>query len=312
MPDQHPGPEAGCVTFPDGPSRGWYQLAFAREVPDGVSPWRVGPRRLILVREGECIRAFDGDCPHRGADLGQGGRLDGDAVICPFHRYRIGLGQRGGLCVAEHPVAVIGGMVLVLLGGQPAGDLVETLAALVARSVFAEALTIRVAAPMTLVIENAFDFRHFFGVHNVEMTDGAAFERPEGGLGARATLMAPYQRTPEGTWVAGPTPTPYDCIAFSPGLTLVQLGGLDPYGVITGACDRGDGTCEVRLTFALPRDSWGDAPAPERLKPLIDYSRTGLEADRTVWESIRPDTVPHWVGEDAAVRTWHAFCRTFA
>src|SRR5690349_18065891 len=74
---------------------GWYQVAFERDLQRELTPASLGATRLLLVR-GEGVRAFDATCPHRGAHLGFGGRLEGDAVRCPFHGYRIGLTAAGG------------------------------------------------------------------------------------------------------------------------------------------------------------------------------------------------------------------------
>src|SRR4029079_10157109 len=72
---------------------GWFQIAFDRELTREVSPSSIGQLRLVLVRVGSEITAFDAICPHRGADLGIGGRHDRGALVCPFHGFRIGLGQ---------------------------------------------------------------------------------------------------------------------------------------------------------------------------------------------------------------------------
>ena len=305
--------EATCVDFPHGPAKGWYKIAFDREVEPGVSAWRIGAKRLMLVREGDQIRAFNGDCPHRGAELGRGWILNGNAVVCPFHHYAIKLGTGSGLCVQEYQVAQIANMVLISLTEDSRFDLIEKFNDLLSEHQLVEALTIRVKAPMSLIIENAFDFKHFFGVHGVQMKETGTFDRKEGGLGAKATMMVPYQqREPGGPVIPEPTPTSYDCIAYSPGLTWIMLGGVNPYGVITGACDLGGGYCDVRLTFVLPRDQWPDGFPKERLEPLTNYSRKGLMDDQEVWENMRLDLAPQWMPEDEGIRIWHEFCRGFA
>jgi hypothetical protein len=93
---------------------------------------------------------------------------------------------------------------------------------------------------------------------------------------------------------------------------MVKLGGEMPYGVLTGATDRGDGLCDVRLTFVLPKAQYGETPSPDRYQALIAYSRAGLEDDRRVWESIMPGFSPHLGPEDATVEAFHAFCEDFA
>lgn len=44
-------------------------------------------RRLVVFRTASGLGALDDACPHRGAPLSQG-RVEGDAVVCPYHGWR--------------------------------------------------------------------------------------------------------------------------------------------------------------------------------------------------------------------------------
>ena len=76
--------------------RGWHQIAFERELKETLTPIELGPLSLVLVHDQNRLQAVDAICPHRGAHLAYGGRLDGGAIICPFHGHRIGMGEAGG------------------------------------------------------------------------------------------------------------------------------------------------------------------------------------------------------------------------
>ena len=52
---------------------------------DGMLGVEIGDRKLLLVRLGDQILAFDGFCPHAGATLAEGVRC-GERVICPWHK----------------------------------------------------------------------------------------------------------------------------------------------------------------------------------------------------------------------------------
>ncbi|KQR22983.1 FAD-dependent oxidoreductase [Deinococcus sp. Leaf326] len=55
------------------------------DVPDGgMASFPHGERKILFVRDGDELRAFDAKCPHAGADLGQGLRC-GARVVCPWH-----------------------------------------------------------------------------------------------------------------------------------------------------------------------------------------------------------------------------------
>jgi phenylpropionate dioxygenase-like ring-hydroxylating dioxygenase large terminal subunit len=66
---------------------GWFQIGWSRDFP--------ADRAVALRYFGEDLAAWRGDdgalhvsqahCPHFGAHLGHGGRVDGDCVTCPYH-----------------------------------------------------------------------------------------------------------------------------------------------------------------------------------------------------------------------------------
>ena len=77
---------------------GWYALACSADVaPGDVRPLYYFDQHLVLFRtedgQAHVTAAF---CPHLGAHLGYGGRVEGGAIVCPFHGWRFD-GQ--GVCV---------------------------------------------------------------------------------------------------------------------------------------------------------------------------------------------------------------------
>jgi phenylpropionate dioxygenase-like ring-hydroxylating dioxygenase large terminal subunit len=66
---------------------GWFQVAWSAELPPGgVLARRYFGADLVLYREhGGAPRMLDAHCPHLGAHLGHGGRVDGADIVCPFH-----------------------------------------------------------------------------------------------------------------------------------------------------------------------------------------------------------------------------------
>ncbi len=73
--------------FPFPVPNGWFVVAEARELAAGeVMPLYVFGRHLVLFRtaSGE-PRAMDAHCPHLGAHIGIGGRVEGETIRCPFH-----------------------------------------------------------------------------------------------------------------------------------------------------------------------------------------------------------------------------------
>jgi len=84
--------------FPAFPT-GWFAVAFSDEVPPG----RV-ERRTFMGEEVVVFRTDSGRpavlgayCPHMGAHLGYGGRVVGERIRCPMHRFEL---DTDAVCVA--------------------------------------------------------------------------------------------------------------------------------------------------------------------------------------------------------------------
>jgi 3-ketosteroid 9alpha-monooxygenase subunit A len=86
--------------FPHDPfGYGWYQLCHADELAKGeVRPFRAFGRDFVLWRsEAGTPHLLDAHCPHLGAHLGHGGRVDGANLRCPFHGWTF---DGSGACIA--------------------------------------------------------------------------------------------------------------------------------------------------------------------------------------------------------------------
>ncbi|MFT4977112.1 MAG: nitrite reductase/ring-hydroxylating ferredoxin subunit [Myxococcota bacterium] len=83
---------------PEDPT-GWYALAFSRELAPGALLTRafVGGELVVYRTEDGEVRATAPYCPHMGAHLGHGGRVEGDRIVCPFHAFAF---DGSGRCVA--------------------------------------------------------------------------------------------------------------------------------------------------------------------------------------------------------------------
>jgi phenylpropionate dioxygenase-like ring-hydroxylating dioxygenase large terminal subunit len=70
--------------------KGWYVIALSEEIDKGaLIQLRYFGRDLIAYR-GDSGRVYvtDAYCPHLGAHLGYGGRIEGETIRCPFHGWR--------------------------------------------------------------------------------------------------------------------------------------------------------------------------------------------------------------------------------
>ncbi len=88
-PDQAPREARfGALGIP----RGWFVVAFSSDLPSGeIRTLRYFGRELVAYRGASGLVTVAGAyCPHLGAHLGCGGVVEGDALRCPFHRWRFG------------------------------------------------------------------------------------------------------------------------------------------------------------------------------------------------------------------------------
>jgi len=74
-----------------------HRVARLADIPENRGlEVRVGERKIVLLRAGDQLRAYQGECPHAGAPLAEGALCNG-RLICPWHKaaYRI---DDGALC----------------------------------------------------------------------------------------------------------------------------------------------------------------------------------------------------------------------
>jgi len=79
------------MRFPfDAYPKGWFQVAYSREVDPGqVVGLHYFGRRLVCYRGSSGTPyVLDAYCPHLGADIAVGGAVADDCIVCPFHGWR--------------------------------------------------------------------------------------------------------------------------------------------------------------------------------------------------------------------------------
>jgi 3-ketosteroid 9alpha-monooxygenase subunit A len=286
---------------------GWFQVAFERELPLGVTALEV-EKPLIAVRTERGIRVLDAVCPHRGAHLGHGGRIDGDAVVCPFHGYhiRMGASESSPLCIAEHLVLRVSGLVFVWLSKGTPTDLPAILNNLDKDHYFVPGFSMKVPAPAELIIENGFDAAHFQPVHAIcEPPPLVVVSHTESEIRAEGIFTLLRSRGQRVTKV------PYTARALSPGLILSHLGGERPYYVITAATPLGRRECLLRLSLILPSTAPSKAPDAADCEYLLEQSRKGIEKDLAIWRTISVDAPQRFLAGDDPVVEFGRFVRRF-
>jgi nitrite reductase/ring-hydroxylating ferredoxin subunit len=162
-------------------------VAFSGDVPPGrVLRRKFAGEEVVLYRTRRgLLRVVKPYCPHLGAHLGVGGKVVGEDLVCPFHKFAF---NPDGICVGtaygtrpprasleQLPAREVNGAVLLWhhAEGDPPSWEVPDLAA-DGFPAPARHVTTMVAHPQE-VIENSIDIGHFGPVHG---TSGAEITKP--------------------------------------------------------------------------------------------------------------------------------------
>jgi 3-ketosteroid 9alpha-monooxygenase subunit A len=292
-------------------AHGWYQVAFERDLTDPLTTVTVGKRQFVMARFPDGLRMLDAFCPHRGAHLGIGGRLEKNSIVCPFHGYRIGIdgAAEHGFTTCSYETLVIGGCVFVRLSNKEENGFRQTMTRLDTSHYFVPGFTMTIRAPAAMVIENGFDEAHFRPVHGIaadrrfELSPGECGE-----LRVRGVFGMPVEHSPSQHDV--PSQVRFSARAFSPGVFLAELQDSRPYSVLTASTPTPDDACVVRVSLVMPSEN-GAAPAPTRCEYLLRQSRAGLEKDRLMWENMSYGAPTRYTARDGAVIGFRRFCERF-
>ncbi|MFE3579280.1 aromatic ring-hydroxylating oxygenase subunit alpha [Streptomyces vinaceus] len=158
---------------------GWFCLAFTGELPPGRILTRplLGEEVVLYRTAGGRPRAIRPHCPHLGAHLGAGGRVQGENLVCPFHRFAF---DPDGACVStgygapppkadivHHPVAEANGSIYVWTHAQDAPPDWQVPSLYTPGRTTPSHHLFEMAGHPQDFVENAFDFGHFTQLHGL-------------------------------------------------------------------------------------------------------------------------------------------------
>ncbi|MGW2602138.1 Rieske 2Fe-2S domain-containing protein [Streptomyces klenkii] len=158
---------------------GWFCVAFADELKPGtVLTRRLMGEDVVLYRtHSGRLRAVRAYCPHLGAHLGAGGTVEGECLVCPFHRFaydpagncvRTGYGLRPPkAALTRYPVCEANGSVHVWRHSRNAPPDWEVPTHFPAAGVPTRHRTFDIAGHPQDVIENIFDDGHMTQLHGL-------------------------------------------------------------------------------------------------------------------------------------------------
>jgi phenylpropionate dioxygenase-like ring-hydroxylating dioxygenase large terminal subunit len=280
---------------------GWFQVGYPTDLePGGVKPLFYFDRDLVLwCDERGDFHLQDAFCPHLGAHLGHGGKVEQCALVCPFHGWKFDAdGQNCDIPYSErvnrsaqlrtYPVTIKNGLVMAWyhpLGDEPKWELPD-LAEFNGASDVAPMLTrdYVVSAAWQEMAENAVDSAHFRFVHNTEtVPEIETYEQD----GPRASMRS-LQRfpTPRGT-VDGRI----DVDNYGPGFGLTRFSGIVDTFLMGCNTPITAEKCQLRFNFTL-RKLGDDATTSSVGDAFITEVDRQVVEDIPIWENkahlVRP------------------------
>jgi len=263
--------------FPFPIPNGWFVVAMSGDIDPGkVQSLHYFGRDLVLYRteDGE-PRLVDAYCPHLGAHLGVGGKVEGDCLRCPFHGWKFD-GESGD-CVeipyggAEripvkartrpYPTIERGGAIWAwhhAAEGEPFFELplVPEMDDPAWTAPLLQEFTI--ATSCQEMAENNHDFAHFQYVHGTESI-------PDG------------EEVIEGTYKSVKNPG-LERETFGLGLGVVRVPGMLTF--VSSVTPIDDDNVHVRWMFTVPVES-GEKSA----RFFAQQFTSGVTQDIPIWEN---------------------------
>ena len=334
MMESSPGLSPSARDLPPYPT-GWFALAFSSELAPGQSKrTRFCGRELVLFRgQGGEAAALNAHCPHMGAHMGYGGRVEGDSLRCPFHAFcfdargdcvstpygkRLPKTQASAWTLLERNGAIFAWFDEA--GRPPLWDL-----PLVDFSGFTPLRTKvweRLASHPQETTENSVDFGHLAVVHGYEDVEMIEPLRTEGPL-----LTAAYGMKRKNPFLPGMPGirATFSIQVYGLGYSYVHVHVPDQrieghHFVLPTPVD--SETIQLRAALAIRAERPSAVALPLGLLPrrlairliskiaLLAYTQD-IEQDFDIWENKRYLTPPSLAEGDGPVGPYRTWCKQF-
>lgn len=278
--------------FPLPMPYGWYQVAYSDELDDAsVKPLHYFGRDLVAVRTASgAVSVYDAFCPHLGAHLGYGGRVDGETLSCPFHGWCF---DRTGACIEvpyakrippaaklrPYPTVEKNGTVLVWYhpaGKEPGWEVPDVPEYGDPAWTPYERREWTVRSHNQELAENTVDqahFRYLHGTNTVASTD----------VRADGPLLHVVSKSKMGT-AQGEADGTIDIRTFGFGLGLTRFTGIVETLVVTSGTPVDAERVHMRLAFTLRKLPDSDATKGVGQAFVAEVERQ-FEQDIPIWEN---------------------------
>ncbi|MBJ18114.1 MAG: (2Fe-2S)-binding protein [Deltaproteobacteria bacterium] len=304
--------------FPHPLPAGWFMIAHS----DGVAPGEVRPERIfdrewaLFRTESGRVALIDAFCPHLGAHLGHGGRVEGEMLECPFHGWRF---ETSGTCSAI-PYAKrkpSGGEVrvceIVEHGGRVwAWFASDERAPSFAVPTIAEEIDAaweelerrdwKIHSCLQELSENGADSAHFRFVHDMP-------EIPEMNPRFEGPHVVSRIETAFPTRPGEKVPVQIDVTSLGMGCDVMRYsGGIELLEVVSKTPIDAE-TVRVDVSFRMPRSS--SQAQEEVLRDLAEWLIWQFSKDIPIWENKLYRETPALCDGDGPITEFRRWCRQF-
>lgn len=297
---------------------GWFAVATTEELAaGGILTRRYFDRELVVFRTASgAAGVLDAYCPHLGAHLGVGGRVEGESLRCPFHAWAFGV---DGACRAipyakrippnararAFEVVERNGFVFAWWDAEGRAPWFEVPAV-------AEATSADWSSPQRFewvvrahgqeLAENAVDRAHFRYVHG---TLNVPDTKVEGDGPVRRAYQPVELKTPRGE-VRGAI----DSKTFGMGFAATRFTGICETLELATTTPVDAGTVHVRYAFLQPRVDGRDPVGGVAAAIIRDIVKQ-MDEDVPIWENKIYRANPMLCDGDGPIPEFRRWCRQF-
>ncbi len=300
--------------FPAFPN-GWFAVAYGSEIaPGALKAVTYFGRNLVVWRgEGGEARVVDAYCPHLGAHLGVGGRVEGENLRCPFHAWRFGAdGRCNEIPYAKRippqarlgtwPTCEANGFVFAWhhAEGTAPEKPIPTMPE-IGSDDWADPIRKRwvVKSRMYDMGENPVDAQHFKYLHGGIAPD---FTQQSDGRGGTRNVSNLDMPTPKGNIQGSITSEGY-----GPGFGFVNVKGIVHTIIVMANAPIDDETVEVKFDYLLRRT---DDSRQRRLgEKMVAELQRQMEQDIVIFEHKKYLTRPLLLPEDGPIAEYRRKAR---
>jgi phenylpropionate dioxygenase-like ring-hydroxylating dioxygenase large terminal subunit len=297
---------------------GWFRAAYSHELaPREVIPLEILGRPLVLYRdESGTPHILDAHCPHLGAHLGYGGRVEGGGIRCPFHAWRW---EGDGTCSdvpyakkipalarigAWHSVEKNG---LIMLwhhaeGVPPSYELPDLEEIGSDEWTPLEVRRWKVRSRWLDMNENAVDQVHFRYVHGTTTIPETEVHQEGHILRCRSRMKMP---TPRGDVMGG-----IDTDDYGPAFQTVHVTGIIETLMVNTATPIDEEHTDVSFAYSVRKLDGADAKHGAGAAIIRDLEKQMAE-DIVIWENRRYFSKPLLCDGDGPIGVYRKWMRQF-